>query len=211
MKTLQKQSGFCWHNFTNFQGAARCKTTTFLLPKCIFPVNEDLTLSSCSSLIGGPRRKGVLTPDMIPPEPHWEVCVISWGSREAGGVSALKLRPQHAATRPAEAEAVAGGADPVWEVPGCQLAGPGRTPPLPPPPSNHHSLHTDSPACTKFCCTLNALSSTLSVKLPLQCHFIGFSSIVGADLPDPLETCGSSRLEYWPRCYSLQKLGHSHR
>lgn len=57
--------------------AARCKTTTFLQPKCISPVNEDLTLSPCSSLIGGPRRKGVLTPDMIPPEPHWEACVIS--------------------------------------------------------------------------------------------------------------------------------------
>lgn len=73
-----------------------------------------------------------------------------------------------------------------------------------PPPSNHHSLHTDSPACTKFSCTL-------SVKQPLQCHFVGFHSIVGADLPDPLETRGSSRLEYRPRCYSLQKLGHSHR
>lgn len=82
----------------------------------------------------------------------------------------------------------------------------------PPPSSILPSFFTHRlTCCTKFCCTLNALSSTLSVKQPLQCHFIGFYSIVGADLPDPLETCGSSRLEYWPRCYSLQKLGHSHR
>lgn len=33
---------------------------------------------------------------------------------------------QHATTRPAEAEAVAGGADSVWEVSRSQLAGPGR-------------------------------------------------------------------------------------
>lgn len=38
----------------------------------------------------------------------------------------LKLEPQHATTSPAQAEAVAGGADSVWEVSRSQLAGPGR-------------------------------------------------------------------------------------
>lgn len=61
---------------------------------------------------------------MIPPE-------LSSGAKfrvtsEAPVSLRLEQTPQHAASRPAEAETMAGGADPVWEVPRGQLAGPGR-------------------------------------------------------------------------------------
>lgn len=53
----------------------------------------------------------------------WENARLCGGCpRSVGG--SLK---QHAAVWSAEAEAVAGGADSVWQVPGSQLAGPGKT------------------------------------------------------------------------------------
>lgn len=155
-------------------------------------------------LIGRARRLGVPTRDMIPPE--LSSSVQSFESPVSHSrVAEAQADPQHAAGRPAEAEAVAGGADPVWEVPRCQLAGPGRT----------RRLLLAATALPSFDTNTNAGECSVEqhgiISLPLRRCSISFYFTVGWDLPNPLETCSSSRLEYRPGCYTLQKLGHTHR
>lgn len=109
----------------------------------------------------------------------------------------LKLGLQHATTWPAEAKAMAGGADSIREVSRSQLAGPGRLL----IPYMHMHTHQNNESWNILVAYLHLLS----------CFFFLFFFTVSTNLPNPLETCCSSWLEYWPRCYTLQELGHAHR
>lgn len=147
-----------------------------------------------SEEVGCPNRRY----DPTWAEQQCKVLSHQWGSR----VAEAQPDRQHAAGRPAEAEAVAGGADPVWEVPRCQLAGPGRTCASSSPLSSFDA-NTNAGGCS--------VEQHGLISLPLQRCSVSFYFTVGSDLPNPLETCSSSRLEYRPGCYTLQKLGHTHR
>ena len=72
------------------------------------------------------------------------------------------------------------------------------SPSKPPPPTTHTHTHTHT-------------QLQIHIRTLIQPdHFFTLYSTVSTNLPSPMDTCCSPWLEYWPRCYSLQELGHAH-